>query len=93
MHGPIQTRETVPLMSHQISCKMENTELVPGEILNDVRGLKSHAHCRVQGIRGQLVLVNVFRPAKNTYFSSVADPECLSRIPDPNFSIQDPESR
>jgi hypothetical protein len=48
-------------MSHQI-CDMENTVLVPGEILNDVRSLESHAHCRVQGIRGQLVLVNVFRP-------------------------------
>ncbi len=25
--------------------------------------------------------------------SSVADPGCLSRIPDPNFSIQDPGSK
>jgi hypothetical protein len=70
---------------------MENT--VPGEILNDVRSLKSHAHCRVQGIRGQLVLVNVFRPGKTRVFLRVADSRCLSRIPDPNFSIPDPESR
>jgi hypothetical protein len=27
-----------------------------------------------------------------TYLSSVADPGCLYRIPDPNFSIPDPGS-
>jgi hypothetical protein len=69
MHGPIKTRETVPLISYQISCDMENT--VPGEILNDVRSLKSHAHCRVQGIRGQLILVNVFRPENKQLFIAV----------------------
>ncbi len=85
MQGPIQTSETVPLMSHQISCDMENT--VPGEILNDVRSLESHAHCRVQGIRGQLVLVNVFRPEKTRVFFSVADPGCiLERKKDRLFS-------
>jgi hypothetical protein len=65
MHGPIQTRETVPLMRHQTSCDKENT--IPGEILNDVCSLEPHAHCRVQRIRGQLVLVNVFRTEKRVF--------------------------